>query len=180
MEGTKKGKRRKDYKPRNKKVSHAFVSCKLLQALFKCRPCWSCCILKDVHVGLEPKLPLSERPFNPLFSILVPIISILVKHYAVKGTMWFTWVCCFYISALVVVQHSWKKVVQSEVFRYGNYGAKGGEVCRACAERLPADQNSNPQVWATKSFWPPTSLSRLIGSSGRGLCDVLASASSPI
>ena len=32
------------------------------------RPCWFCCVLKEVHVGLEPKWPLGERPCNLLFS----------------------------------------------------------------------------------------------------------------
>ena len=65
--------------------------------------------------------------------------------------------------AHLVLQHSSKKVVQSgsllthlfvKVYRYGNYGAKGGEVCRTHAERLPADQNSNPRVLSYLKILP--------------------------
>ena len=58
-----------DCKPR-KNISYAFVSCKLIPALFTCRPCWFCCVLKEMNVGLEPKWPLGERPCNLLFSWL--------------------------------------------------------------------------------------------------------------
>ena len=46
----------------------------------------------------------------------------------------------------VPIQDSFYFTLLVKVFRYGNYGAKGGELCRTRAERLPADQNSNPQV----------------------------------